>query len=422
MIVSLYILLEVLTVVYFLHYLYGEKVKPDILTIGVILLETVGMKLIDMLQMNAVYSLTMYVVFAVYCAIKFRFDLKAIFINNILWMLLLSILQILMMWFVTTIFHIESISDTATLFINGFNLMIVITLFGKFHLDKVAKVLQSNEVMIVASLLIICAGILLCLVSYKQNQGFHALCYIILLIGFAFVGAVIIDITNHKMKTKQIETELRMHQLYEQSFQNLIDDISMRQHEFDNHISTIFSQHFVHTTYDELVNAQKNYCNQIINVNKNNKLLSKGNSLVLGFLYGKFLEAERYGITVNYNVKIGELECRIPIYKIIELCGNLLNNAIDALKEETEKTLCLEMLEDENEIIIGVKNNCSGIDYKKMQNFFKKGYTTKGEKHGIGLCNVKRICDEYQVKIENMIDTEENIDVLQIILYINKTL
>ena len=47
-----------------------------------------------------------------------------------------------------------------------------------------------------------------------------------------------------------------VHKLYEQSFQNLIDDIRARQHEFDNHINTIYSQHYLYDTYDELVEAQ----------------------------------------------------------------------------------------------------------------------------------------------------------------------
>ena len=32
---------------------------------------------------------------------------------------------------------------------------------------------------------------------------------------------------------------------------NLIDDICAKQHEFDNHINAIYSQHFLYETYDE---------------------------------------------------------------------------------------------------------------------------------------------------------------------------
>ena len=143
----------------------------------------------------------------------------------------------------------------------------------------------------------------------------------------------------------------------------------------------------------------------------------------MGFLYGKFLEADKQGIDVEYTVKIDSLECNVPIYKLIEILGNLINNAIEALcKEEGLNKLKVVMLENPYEIAINISNECKNINYNQVSNFFKKGYSEKGERRGYGLYNVKKICEEYDIVLETSIKEEEKTDRLHFMLIINKPL
>ena len=50
------------------------------------------------------------------------------------------------------------------------------------------------------------------------------------------------------------------------------------------------------------------------------------------------------------------------------------------------------------------------IDEKKLNEFFKRGYSDKGEKRGYGLYNVRKICEEYHAAIvcKNEIRKGEN--------------
>ena len=68
------------------------------------------------------------------------------------------------------------------------------------------------------------------------------------------------------------------------------------------------------------------------------------------------------------------------------------------------------MREDINCIQIEVFNVSQMIDEKKLKEFFKRGYSDKGEKRGYGLYNVRKICEEHHAAIvcKNEIRKGEN--------------
>lgn len=89
----------------------------------------------------------------------------------------------------------------------------------------------------------------------------------------------------------------------------------------------------------------------------------------------------------------------MPVHKIVELLGNLLNNAADAVKANKTGRISLTMVERPETITIEVSNESEEIDYKRIQDFFKKGYSEKGRNRGYGLYNVRKICEEYGITI-----------------------
>ena len=202
-----------------------------------------------------------------------------------------------------------------------------------------------------------------------------------------------------------------MYQIYEDSFQNLIDEIRLRQHEFDNHINTIYSLHYTCDTYEELVRLQEEYGHIVKQENRHNKLLKAGNPLLIGFLYGKIIEIEKLGIEINYKISIRELNIRVPIYKMVELLGNLVKNAIEALMgSDINKKMYILVVENNGEFNIEVRNRSVFMEYREIEQFFRKGFSKKGSNRGLGLYNVKNICNEYSLKIfcENKSFDNEN--------------
>ena len=105
------------------------------------------------------------------------------------------------------------------------------------------------------------------------------------------------------------------------------------------------------------------------------------------------------GVTVSYRINIGDMECSVPTYKIVELLGNLIKNAVEAVKEREDGSIHVMMLEEKDRIRIEVSNESEVVDYQRIQEFFRKGYSEKGKNRGYGLYNVKKICGDYGIGI-----------------------
>ena len=276
--------------------------------------------------------------------------------------------------------------------------MIIVILFPKLKLKQVFNYLYQKEIILVVSM-IICSGVVLfCIVNFKKLNIFRAYEYVILFVVVLLICVLAAQMIKYKVKSAEIEMELKMQQIYMDSFKNLIENIRMKQHEFDNHINTIFSQHYLYSTYEELVEAQRGYGQEIVKENQYNKMLNNGNSVIIGFLYGKFLELDKKNIKVKYEIDIQKFDIGVPTYKVIEILGDLINNAIEAMADD-KKEIFVKVIEVNGYFEINVKNISPVIAYDEIHKFFGKGYSKKGESRGWGLYNVKNICSEYKLSI-----------------------
>lgn len=411
MITNICLLLEALSVVLCVHYLYGEKFKLDIVTLSYLSIYMIVMAGINYFNLPQVYTMIMYPIMFLYCGIRFGFKLRALIINTILYLVIIGGIQLISLWLYYFIFHRQSFVDLELLVVNGISFVIIVFLLPVCKLDKVSIYLQDKERIFVISILI-CIGIaVFVLISYKKKDGLWGMQYVILFAIVIFICCLAAQLSKYKIKSKEMETELKMDKLYAASFQNLIESIRLRQHEFDNHINAIYNQHYMYKTYDELVNAQKDYCMAVTAENRFNKLLTSGNSFIIGFLYGKFVEIDKLGIKVSYKVSVNKLDVGVPVYKLVEVIGNLINNAVEALElEEERKGLFVSIIEVNDEFEIEVRNESRLINFNEISEFFSKGYSRKGEKRGLGLYNVKNICNEYKLNLscQNKTIDEEN--------------
>lgn len=214
------------------------------------------------------------------------------------------------------------------------------------------------------------------------------------------MGSIVIlgfECQKNRKKIKELVRELEMYQRYEETFQTLLKEVRGRQHDFDNHINAIYSQHYTCETLEELVEKQREYSQVITKNNRYNKLLYLGNTMMIGFLYEKFLYAEEKNIEVKYRFLVKDLKSSVPEYKLVELVGNLIDNAIEAVQKDTvsKKEIILELTETEEKIILTISNPYRYLSQKEVLSMFQWGNSTKGSSRGLGLYNVKRICREY---------------------------
>ncbi len=410
------LLLEALSIIICLHCLYGEKFRLNIVNTSYLVLHMIIMTAMNYYEVNKVYSFIIYPLIAIYCGVRFGFKWKAIITNYILHMAIIGGIQLIIAIGYSWIFNMLSIDmlkfeNSELLIINAGVLIIIRGILPRLKFYKLSVYLQDKERILVIFLFFCLALVLYSFTNYKIINGFNFYQSAILFFSVFLFCIVAGQLGKYKIKSKEIETELKMHILFADSFRNLIDDIRVRQHEFDNHINAIYRLHYTCDTYEKLVTAQNEYSQAVLKENRYNKLLKADNPLLIGFLYGKFVEIEKLGVEITYQIDIGDFGVGVPIYKLVEILGNLIKNAVEAFGEVyEEKALHVNVLEVNGEFSIEVRNKGDFIDYGEIEIFFKKGFSKKGKGRGLGLYNVKNICSEYSLNIlcENKLINEEN--------------
>lgn len=405
MVTNICLLLEALSIIYCLHCLYGEKFKLDIATTSFLAIDMIIMTIINYYELSKVYTMIIYPIIVIYCGVRFGFKLKEMITNVIICIVIVSSIQMIAVAPLYYILNVHFVSDYRLLIVNCCAAFIVFFILPKCRIDRLTNYFRNKDKILSVSLIICLVIVIFLFLNYKGFKLYELNQTILLFASLAFVLILTGQASAYKVRAKEVETELKMHELYADSFQGLVENMRLKQHEFDNHINTLYSQHYIWTTYDELVKAQKDYCQSIMKENQFNKLLTIEGSVVIGFLYAKFIEIDKCGIDICYKIRIGSKKMDIPDYKIIEILGNLLTNAVEALKkEDTLNKLFVMFIDEEDFFEIEVRNESAIINLNEIDSFFDKGYSKKGDGRGLGLYNVKCICEEYLLDIipENM--------------------
>lgn len=392
------LLLEALSMVFCIHYLYGEKVKLDIATVSYLSIHMIVLTAMNYLGLS-IYSMISYPIFAVYCGVKFGFKWKKLLVNMVLCVILVGVTQLVVVYIFSHLANMMLIADYQLLIINFVSAFIIIFLMPLCSIKKLSFYIKDKGKMLMLTIGICIIIVLRMIIDYKKLGLLDAEPLILLFISIIFMFILSGQLNKYKVKSKETETELRMQKLYADSFKGMIDNMRLRQHEFNNHISLLHSMHMKYHTYKELVAAQEEYWNVVIKENRFHKLLSSGNSVIIGFLYGRFVEFDRRGIDISYQVSVQELEIGIPIHKMVEMLGDLMNNAVEALLADKERKRLHVSVIANDRFYIEVRNESPYISYKEIGIFFVKDYSQKGESRGLGLYNVKQICEEYGLDI-----------------------
>ncbi len=389
------LLLEALSIVICLHHLYGEKFRLDIATVSFLSIDMIIMTAINYFGLPKTYTMVIYPVIILYCGVRFGFEIKKIAVNFILCIILVGGLQLLIATPIGYLFNMHNVVKLNLLIMISTVFVVITIAIPYAKIEKLSSFLQYKDRALFLSMAICLVIISFWLIRYKKGAWMELDNTILLFLCIFFILVISIKMVKYKIKAKEMEAELKIHKLYSDSFQGLIDDIRLRQHEFDNHINAIYSQHFTYHTYEELVEAQRNYCGLIIKDNCFNRILSRDNPVIRGFLYGRFIEIAELGIEVSYQVVIKELDIGVPVYKLIEILGDLMNNAVEALLANDNERKMHVLLMETDKFFLEVRNESPYIPYNQLGVFFDKGYSKKGENRGLGLYNVKKICEEF---------------------------
>ena len=401
MMLIIFVFLEAVTVLILLNALYGQKMHLDWISVLFIICDCVLMSLIRFCGLNQNSSFIIYFALLVYCIMEFKTKISEMIVNMVLLAIIMMGIQLPALLILDVLGDtIKGYEDLSVAIINAVILAIVIIIIKKIDLHTISTSFLRKGKIIGIILIFESTLLAFLLYQYKSAQGEVPVQYIVITGVLVLILMLCVHTLLYKIRFREKQAELEAYKTYSAAFSDLITQIRARQHEFDNHISALCNLHYICKDYDELVQEQSKYAKDVISNNRFHKLLVSGNPVIAEFLYGKLSSIQEQGIEVTYTFHISEFTSKIPVYLVVELVGNLLKNAVEAVKtQQVEKQIHLSCTENENEFCLGVRNRSEKIPLDEIGRFFEKGYSSKGSGRGLGLYNVKEICEKYGVDI-----------------------
>lgn len=222
------------------------------------------------------------------------------------------------------------------------------------------------------------------------------------LISFFTVIVLITDIvilSQQQIISKQ-QHDLTNYNVYQPMMDDLIEDVTGRQHDFDNILTGIRMLPYTRTDYSSLKEALISSSDEVISEYRTTELLKINMFVIAGFIYSKQKQAEKAHKKLNIVVHSYLLESRMPEYELVRVLGILIDNALEAISEHDSMTLHLDSRD--GRIIITTLNKGPLLTPEIRAKLFTAGYTTKTcdrQKHGLGLYNLRRLVFKYNGKI-----------------------
>lgn len=205
---------------------------------------------------------------------------------------------------------------------------------------------------------------------------------------------------------------------YIKNYEKQFNEFKINQHEYKNTLACIKAMVPENKQAQEFINS--------ILMTKNSddhdilKNVAKINiSPIKGLVYQKLLFCKEKGIHSVLNVSSGINFKKVnridmdTLKDITIILGVLLDNAIEACLETSQKSLSIYMTEEENEIIFQISNTFKGTINIELLN--KTKYSTKGKNRGYGLALAnQKIKSNSKLKLKSEISNDVFIQSLQV--------
>lgn len=187
------------------------------------------------------------------------------------------------------------------------------------------------------------------------------------------------------------------------AMEGLNNTLRAQRHDFLNHLQVVYS--LMEMGEYEEANA---YIEKVYGaITAVSRVMKTANPAINALLQVKLAACEKAGVKVELNIQSAWKNLPMPGWEMCKVLSNLIDNAIDALEEVTDRRLTVTLTEDLRSFRFSVSNNGPMIPVKSWQNIFLPGITTKGGGHGMGLHIVRETLKRRGGDIELISDAEK---------------
>ena len=411
-------LMEIFSFIYAFAAVYGEKVKYNIYLVVFGVTELVLLSGINDYGLGTYWLSLSYLLMFIYCLANYRSSVKTTVVKCTIGYAVVAICQIVSYMIISLIVELGNFAVPQKEIIVSLIYTVVIVSFAKkMHLYELSQFfLKRNKLLSgVGIFILVILGSQIW--SIKRNYRLDAK---IVVLTVCFISLLIIMVYEWDKTRKDAEyrkMQLEMNKLYYEAYERLIQSIRERQHDFKNHLNALEGMIYSIDNYDELVLEQKKYLQSIMGELEPARLLTLvENPLIAGFLNYKVSKAQEMGITTRYHCVLQKRDMGIPEFKLIEMMGILLDNAIEELSSESiaDRVLVIELMVEDNIMKFAVSHSYENNNNLDVSKIFENGYSSKGNGRGIGLSKLKHMMKDNNGEIAVSQEVFENVPVLKI--------
>ena len=185
--------------------------------------------------------------------------------------------------------------------------------------------------------------------------------------------------------------KLASYEQYMPIVEGLIDEIRIRQHDYNNELQSLYSMVASYDNIDELRAAVDKYSKEYTVNEEAYQLLKLNTHLLGGLLIFKYKQARNNKVDMIFDIRNFNITCCVPEYELIDMCGILIDNAIEHGRHDVPVYVSIES--HNNTFSFTVKNGGPTMSEDLLDKMFTKGYTTKQQHdgHGIGMYKLKEM-------------------------------
>ncbi len=407
---NIYLIFEILAVLFCLYGLFGVKMKWGT---GILLFSGAELAVCQAAAACGhfwYYKLFMLLLLLVHAKLQFRRSLKITMINYVLCLVVSTTLQLicsfpLMIWY-------YELLGCAGYLINGALLLLMVILYKSGLLYKAALYMQEKGRM---PAVFLTAAAFFCAYAFyilQTSRQLSPLEYFLTVASITLLFFFLLKLQIEKLRGRQFREKINSGRLYGEALAARIDHIRRTQHGYKNQLAAIQGMIYTAGSLEDLRQEHQKYCDNLISSDKYiNFLDKKGNDFITGFLVYKISEIEKRGITAECSLEIGDMGESLLQYDAAEILGSLIDNAAEEVERGRYPRKAIEVrVCREKKLSLEVGNICRYIHNEEAAGFFQKGFSSKGKDRGIGLYHVEEMVKEWRgkIRVENREKEGEN--------------
>ena len=206
------------------------------------------------------------------------------------------------------------------------------------------------------------------------------------------------DRYEKKMELKQKRFEQRQMEQYMNKIQGLYLELKGFRHDFGN-IITSLNLAIEEENIEDIKRIQRDVLKECYGQLQKEEYtgFDLGNirdSALRSILSRGWIYAEEMGVKLTFETEDIIEKVPMRLLDLVRTVGILVNNAIEAAKMSQEKEVQIAVFNMPNGVHLIIKNSISDepINWNRL---YEKGFSTKGDRRGMGLAIVKDLIGEY---------------------------